>query len=59
LRLKQPLLAADGDRIVLRRISPPDTLVARSSAWRRQVPDGVRRPRRPTTHQPRLRRRRR
>jgi len=26
LRLEQPLLAADGDRFVLRRISPPDTL---------------------------------
>jgi selenocysteine-specific elongation factor len=26
LRLEQPLLAADGDRLVLRRISPPDTL---------------------------------
>ncbi|HET9124819.1 MAG TPA: selenocysteine-specific translation elongation factor [Solirubrobacteraceae bacterium] len=26
LRVEQPLLAADGDRLVLRRISPPDTL---------------------------------
>jgi selenocysteine-specific elongation factor len=26
LRLEQPLLAADGDRLVLRRIGPPDTL---------------------------------
>jgi selenocysteine-specific elongation factor len=26
LRLEQPLLAADGDRLVLRRINPPDTL---------------------------------
>jgi selenocysteine-specific elongation factor len=26
LRLERPLLAADGDRVVLRRISPPDTL---------------------------------
>jgi selenocysteine-specific elongation factor len=26
LRLEQPLLAADGDRVVVRRLSPPDTL---------------------------------
>jgi selenocysteine-specific translation elongation factor len=26
LRLEQPLLVADGDRLVIRRISPPDTL---------------------------------
>jgi selenocysteine-specific elongation factor len=26
LRLEQPLMAADGDRVVVRRLSPPDTL---------------------------------
>jgi selenocysteine-specific elongation factor len=46
LRLEQPLLAVDGDRLVLRRISPPDTLGggvilgARAGGPRRASPTG-------------------
>ena len=41
LRLEQPLMAADGDRVVVRRLSPPDTLgggVVLDAAARRHGP---------------------
>ena len=47
LRLERPLVAADGDRVVVRRISPPDTLgggviVTAARGARRNDPTGSR-----------------
>jgi len=48
LRCERPLIAADGDRLVVRRIAPPDTLgggvIVRAAAGGRPAPASARRP---------------
>jgi selenocysteine-specific elongation factor len=45
LRCERPLIAADGDRVVVRRIAPPDTLgggvIVRAAAGGRPAPEAV------------------